>query len=164
MSVGRAGSDLHVARVFGGDKAEFDEMVESAAVVRPLARVRPDAEPADAVGGGVDPAAADVAGRGHASGHGHCNVSAVAGPVARPAAPEAPPSVAGVMVPGSEAAAGVETCVCETDVFAILGTAESILDSGRRFGDSTASANDSCSCMAAKRYILLSAIGPRPCD
>ena len=34
MSVGRAGSDLHVARVLRGDKAEFDEMVESAAVVR----------------------------------------------------------------------------------------------------------------------------------
>ena len=100
MSVGRAGSDLHVARILCGDKAEVDEMVKSAAVVRPLARVRPDAEPADAVGGGVDPAAADVAGRGHASGHGHCNVSAVAGPVARPAAPEAPPSVAGVVGPG----------------------------------------------------------------
>ena len=101
MSEDRAGSDLHVARVLGGDKAEVDEMVESAAVVRPLARVRPDAEPADAVGGGVDPAAADVAGRGHASGHGHCNMGAVAGPVARPAAPEAPPSVAGVLGPGS---------------------------------------------------------------
>ena len=106
MSVGRAGSDLHVARVFGGDKAEFDEMVESAAVVRPLARVRPDAEPADAVGGGVDPAAADVAGRGHASGHGHCNVSAVTGPVARAAAPEGPPSVAGVVVPGRRGRGG----------------------------------------------------------
>ena len=40
MSVGRAGSDLHVARVLCGDKAEVDEMVESAAVVRPLARIR----------------------------------------------------------------------------------------------------------------------------
>ena len=108
MSVGRAGSDLHVARVLGGDKAEVDEMVESAAVVRPLARVRPDAEPADAVGGGVDPAAADVAGRGHASGHGHCNVGAVT--AARPHLKHRPPLPA-FWGPAGEAVAGVETCV-----------------------------------------------------
>ena len=103
MSEGRAGSDLNVARVLRGDKAEVDEMVESAAVVRPLARVRPDAEPADAVGGGVDPAAADVAGRGHASGHGHCNVGAVT--AARPHLKHRPPLPAFV-VPGRRGRGG----------------------------------------------------------
>ena len=154
MSVGRAGSDLHVARVLGGDKAEFDEMVESAAVVRPLARVRPDAEPADAVGGGVDPAAADVAGRGHASGHGHCNVSAVAGPVARPTAPEAPPSVAGVLGPGRRGRGGSRDVRLRDRRLRHLGDCRGHLglkSAFLRLGGECQRL--SCSSMAASRYI-----------